>query len=107
MGRQRVIVAESLGGDLRVGGAANVEQQARIVGLRGRLLVDAQPLAEPHRQQRALQAVLQRHPDPEVRRQRQRRHHLSGTDPFPALGCHVYHQSLALLGSFIVHYART
>jgi hypothetical protein len=107
IGRQRVIIAEGLGGDLRIGGAADVEQQARIVDLRGRLRVDAQPLAEPHGDQRALQAVLEGHPDPEVRGQRQRRDHLSGTDPFPALECHLCNQSLALLGSIVVHYART
>jgi hypothetical protein len=66
---QGVVVAEGAGGHLRVGGAADVEQQAGVVGLRRRVLVDAQPLAEPHRQQRAVQAVLGRHPDPEVRRQ--------------------------------------
>ena len=46
---ERVVVAEELGGHVRVGGAADVEQQAGVVGLGGRLLVDAEPLGEPHR----------------------------------------------------------
>ena len=46
----------------RVGGAADVEQQARVVGLRRGLGVDAEPLAQPHRHQRALEPVLEREP---------------------------------------------
>ena len=84
---QRVVVAEQLGGHVRVGGAAHVEQQAGVVGLGRRLLVDAEPLGQPHRVQGALQAVLEGHVDAEVRRQRERRHHLGGADPFPARGC--------------------
>ena len=76
-------LAEELGGDLRVGRAADVEQQARVVRLRRRLRVDAEALAEPHREQRAVQAVLEAAaPMPRSVARRQRRDHLRGTDLF-------------------------
>ena len=52
--RQRVVGAEDLGSDIGVGRTADVEQQARVVGLRRRLRVDAQTVCKPHREQRAV-----------------------------------------------------
>jgi hypothetical protein len=67
--RQSVIGAEELGGDVGVGRAADVEQQARVVRLRRRLRIDAQTIGKPHCNKRALQPVLERNSDAEVRRQ--------------------------------------
>ena len=78
--RQRVVGAEDLGGDVGIGRAADVEQQARVVRLRRRLRIDAQTVGKPHREQRAVQPVLERHPDAEVRRQRERGDHLRSAD---------------------------
>ena len=91
MGRQRLVIAEDFGGDVRVRRASDVTQQARVVRLRGRLRVYAQALGEPHREQRALQTVLKRHTDAQVRRQRQRRDHLRGTDPVAPRRCSNCH----------------
>ena len=76
------MAALSLATDLGIGVPLEHGLQSTLVAMR---------LAEPHCHQRALQTVLERHPDPEVRRQRQRRDHLSGTDPFPTRRCHVCH----------------
>ena len=70
MRRQRA--AEDLRRDVRVGGAADVGQQGRVVGLRRRGAVDAEPVAEPHRDQRGLEPVLEREAHPEVGGQAQR-----------------------------------
>jgi hypothetical protein len=78
--RQRVVATEDLGGDVGVGRAADVEEQARVVGLRRRLWVDAQTVCEPHREQRAVQPVFERNADAQVRRQRERSDHLRGAD---------------------------
>ena len=78
--RQRILTTEELGGGLGARGAAHMEQQARVVRLRRGLGVHAQTLAQPHREQRALEAVLERHADAEVGRQGQRRDDLRGAD---------------------------
>jgi hypothetical protein len=89
--RQRVLAAEELGGGLRPGRAAHVEEQAQVVRLRRRFRVDVQTVAEPHRKQRAVQTVLEGHPDAEVGRERQRRDHLRGPNLVTARRCFVRH----------------
>ena len=44
------------GRDVRIGGAAGVREQAGVVGLRRRRAIDAEPVGEPHRDQRRLRA---------------------------------------------------
>ena len=78
MGGERT--AEDLRGDVRLRGAAGVEEQARVVGLRGLVVADPEALREPHRDQRAVQAVLERESHPEVRREAERRHQLRAAD---------------------------
>jgi hypothetical protein len=67
--RQHPGLAEQVRRDVRVRGAADVEQQARVVGLPLGLGVDAEPLGQPHRGERALEPVLEREPGGEVRGQ--------------------------------------
>jgi hypothetical protein len=81
--RQRPLV-EQLGGDLGIGGAAGIEQQARVIRLRRRLGVDSQAFTKPHREQRAVQAVLEGQPHAQVRGQTQRCNYFRGTDLFRA-----------------------
>jgi hypothetical protein len=50
-------------------GAADVEQQSRVERLRCLLLVGMHLVAQPPRDQRTVQAVLERHADAEIRRQ--------------------------------------
>jgi hypothetical protein len=91
--RQESAVFEQLGRDLGIGCAADVEEQACVIDLRSRLIVDPQPLAQAHRDKRALQAVLKGQSHAEIRGEAQRRNHLSGTDLVPAgrgLAWHVY-----------------
>jgi hypothetical protein len=66
--RERVVGAEQLRGDVGVCGAPDVEQLTRVVGLGCRRRINVQAIGQPHREQRAVQAVLQRHADAEVRR---------------------------------------
>ena len=63
-----------------------------MVRLEGGLRVDADPLRETHRDQRALQAVLERESHAEVRREAQRGDDLGGADLVLAglqLRCHI------------------
>ena len=78
------ITAEDLGGDLRIGSAAAIREQARVVGLRCRLRIDSKTLAQPHRDLRCVQTVLERKAHGDVRRQAQRRHHLGSAHALPA-----------------------
>jgi hypothetical protein len=78
--RQRVVSAEDLSRDVRIRGATDIEQQTRGVRLRRRLRVDTQTVCQPHREQRAVQPMLEGHPDAKVRRQREGRDHFRGTD---------------------------
>jgi hypothetical protein len=57
------LAAELFGDD---GGAADVKQQARVVRLRRGFRIEAQALAEAHREQRAVQPVLEGHPYAEI-----------------------------------------
>jgi len=61
------VIAEDLGGDVAIGRAADVEQQAGVVRLRRGLGIDAKQVAKPHRNEGALQPMLERHADPEIR----------------------------------------
>jgi hypothetical protein len=79
MGGQRV--AKDLGGDVGVGGAARMGEEAGIVGLRGRRLVNPEALGEPGRDQGAVQPVLEREAHTEVGGQAERADHLGRTDP--------------------------
>jgi hypothetical protein len=83
MGRERI--AEGIRRDVRVRGAARMGEEAGVVGLRDGLAVDAEPVGEPHRNQGAMQAVLEREPHAEVRRQAQRRDQLRASDLRAAL----------------------
>jgi hypothetical protein len=47
-------IAEDLGGDVRIGGAPRVRQQAGVIRLRRRHAVDAKLVAEPHRDHRGV-----------------------------------------------------
>ena len=80
------VAAEDHRGVLGVRGAADVEEQARVVRVRRGLRVDAEALGEPHRDERALEPVLERQPDGEVRGERERRDHLCGAHPFRSTG---------------------
>ena len=53
-----------------VGRAADLLQQAGVVGLRGGLLIHTEALGQPRRDQRAPQPVLKIEPDAEVGGQR-------------------------------------
>jgi hypothetical protein len=77
---QRSVIAKDLSGDFGIRRATDIEQKAGVVRLRRCFHVDAEALAEAHRDQRALQAVLEGQAHPEVRRQTQGRDHLRGTD---------------------------
>ena len=57
---------------MRIRGAPDVGQQARVVGVRGRRAIDTEPVAEPHRDQRGLEPVIEREAHPEVGGQAQR-----------------------------------
>ena len=60
LGQQRVVRTEEIRGNFGIGGAAGVEQQARVIGIGSRLSVDPEPLAQAHGDERALEAVLER-----------------------------------------------
>ena len=74
--------AEDLGTELRISRATRMEEQARVVRLPARLLVDPEPSAEPGGEQRALQPMLERQSHPEVGRQAERADHLGGPYAF-------------------------
>ena len=91
MSPQRRIIAEGLRGDVGVHGAADVKEQARIVGLGGDLRIDTQPVAQPHCGQSAVQPMFQLHAKAQVGGERQRRDQLRGTNPFLAWRDNVRH----------------
>ena len=62
-------LVEQVGDDLGVSGATDVEQQTRVVSLGRGVRVDAQTLGESHRDQGAVQTVLERKTGAEIRRQ--------------------------------------
>jgi hypothetical protein len=84
MRRERI--AEDLRGDVRIGRAPGVGEQAGVVGLRDALAIDAEAVGEAHGDQGAVQAVLQREPHPEVRRQAKGGDQLRAADLIAALG---------------------
>jgi len=57
-------IAVDLRSDVRIRRAARMGQQARVVRLPARLPVDPEAVGKPHRDQRAVQAVLERDPMP-------------------------------------------
>ncbi len=77
---QERAVVEEVGGDLGVGGAPDVEEQAAVVRLRRGRRVDPEPLAESDGDQGAVQAVLEREAHAEVGRQAERGDHLGRAD---------------------------
>jgi hypothetical protein len=85
------ITTEDLRGDLRIRRAAAIREQARVIGLRRRLRIDSKTLAEPHRDPRCVQAMLERKAHRDVRRQAQRRRHLGGAHVPPAAQLLVRH----------------
>ena len=76
VGLQRDVVAEPLGLLVGVGVAADVDQQRRVVDDRPLLLVEADPLGQPQRDQALAQHVLHRLPEAEVDAERERRDEL-------------------------------
>jgi hypothetical protein len=76
------VAAEELRGDVGVGHAGGMKQQARVVRLSQRVGVGAQALPEPRREQRALQAMLERQPHTEIGRQAEHADDLRGADSF-------------------------
>ena len=95
VGRQRT--AEDLRGDVDLGRAAGVREQAGVVGLGCCPSVDAEPVGEAHRDHRRLQPVLERKCHPQICRQAERGDQLGGADSLVAvrLGCHAATLSLA------------
>ena len=77
--------AEDLRGDVRIRRAAGMREQAGVVGLARRRAVDAEPLGEPGRDQRGVQAVLERKPHTEIGGKAQRGHELRAADLLAAL----------------------
>jgi hypothetical protein len=61
-----MVLAEDPSFDLGTSGTADVEEEAREVGLGRHLGIDPQALSDPHRDQRAVQPVLERRTDTEV-----------------------------------------
>ena len=66
MGRERP--AEDLCGDVGIGGAPRMGEQAGVKGLRRRDAVEPEAVSEPGRDQRAVKTELERKAHPEVRR---------------------------------------
>ena len=83
MGDQRI--AEDLGGDMGVGGAARMGEQACVIGLRGGGRVAPKPVGESSRDQCRVQPVLEREAHAEVGGQAERADHLGRTDPLGGL----------------------
>ena len=71
--------AEGRRRDVGVRRASGVHEQARVVRLRGRLVVDSEAIGQPHRDQRAVKALLERETHSQVGGQAKRRCHLGGT----------------------------
>jgi hypothetical protein len=64
--------SKEFSGYLGIRRAARVAQKARVVRLRRRLGVDAKTVRKPHRNERAVKAVLEGEPHTQVRRETQR-----------------------------------
>ena len=79
--------AEDLGPVGGIRRARRVEEQAGIERLPGRLGVDAETPAEPYREQRGLQAVLERQRHPEIGRQAEGAGDLGGAQPIGVWRC--------------------
>jgi hypothetical protein len=79
MGRQRFRL-KKLSHDLRVGGAPDVEQQARVVRLSRRRSIGAEAFGQPQRDKRAVQAVFQGQPGAQISRQTERTDHFGSPD---------------------------
>jgi hypothetical protein len=75
------VPAEDLRGDVCIGHAAGVEQQAEVVGIADGVLAGAGAARQPDREQRPLQTVLERQPHPEIGRQAERAGDLRGANP--------------------------
>jgi hypothetical protein len=76
------VAAEELRANVGVGHACGMKQQARVVRLSQRVDIGAQALPEPRREQRALQAMLERQPHTEIGRQAEHADDLRGADSF-------------------------
>ena len=70
------VIGEDLGGDLRVGRAADVEQQAYAVHVPGSVGIHAEAFAQAHGEERAADPVFELHAECEVGGKRQRSDHL-------------------------------
>jgi hypothetical protein len=70
VGRESVLSAEDFGRHHSGGGATDVKQHAPVIGLPCCLLINTQTCGKPHRNQRAVEAMFQRHADGQVGRQR-------------------------------------
>ena len=75
-GLQLDVVAEPLRLLVRVGVAADVDEQRRVVDVGALLVVEADPLRKPQRDQALPQDVLHRLPEAEVDAERERSHEL-------------------------------
>ncbi len=71
-GLERDVVAEPLRLLVRVGVAADVHQESRVVDDRALLVVESDPLREPQRDHALTQHVLHRLPEAEVDAERKR-----------------------------------
>jgi hypothetical protein len=88
--------AEDLRGDVGVGRAARVREQAAVVRLRGVLLIDAEPVGEPHGDQRRVQPVLEGKAHAQVRAEAQRRDQFGCADALAALRLIPHAMTVAL-----------
>ena len=93
--------AEDLRRDVGIRRAAGVHQQARVVGLRGRRAVDPEAVRQPHRDQRAVQALLERKAHPQIGGQAKRRGHLGGTHSVAPRRCHGRHAATVPQGRVV------
>ena len=78
----RHATSEDLRPELRVRGAAGVEEQACVVGVPARVDVEAEVLAQSGGEDRGLQTVLERQAHTEVGRQAEGADHLSSPYAF-------------------------
>jgi hypothetical protein len=77
---QREVIAEPFGLLVRVGMAADIDEQGRVIHGRPLLRVEPDPLGQPQGDQALAQDVLHRLPETEVDPERQRRHQLRQSD---------------------------
>lgn len=80
MRTHRHFIREDLGGDLGIGCASHVEQQAHVIGLRGGVGIQAEGVAQAHGEQRASDPVFELHTECEIGGQGQRGDHFRGSD---------------------------